>query len=151
SKLDPLKDFTGVGFVGEAPLVLVAGPSLKAENVPELIAYAKAHPEELNFGHGGVGTSPYMTGMLFQQTTDTKMTNVPYPGEQASMVDIMAGRIHFMFANASSAVPHVKEGKLRAFGVTSNSRISSAPDIPTLAEAGVPGFSATTWLGIIAP
>lgn len=151
SELDPIKDFTGVGLIGEAPLVLVAGPSLAAENVPELIAYAKAHPEELNFGHGGVGSTPHMAGELFQQATDTKLTNVPYPGEQASMIDIMAGRIHFMFANASSALPHVRNGKLRAFAITSDVRTPSAPEILTLNEAGVPGFSAATWLGIVAP
>jgi tripartite-type tricarboxylate transporter receptor subunit TctC len=119
--------------------------------VQELIGYAKANPDTVNFGNGGVGTSPHMTGVLFARSSGIKLTSVPYPGEQAALLDIIAGRIHMMFANASTALPHVRSGKVRALGVTSAARAAVAPDIPTVAEAGVPGFSAATWLGIVAP
>ena len=148
---DPIKSFTAVGLIGTAPLVLVAGPSLPANTVEELIAYAKANPGQVNFGNGGVGTSPHMAGVLFARSSGIQLTSVPYPGEQAAMLDIMAGRIQMMFANASSALPHVRSGKLRGLGVTSDARAAVAPDLPTVAEAGVPGFSAATWLGIVAP
>lgn len=151
TSFDPIKDFAGVGLIGSAPLVLVAGPSLAANNVKELIALAKSRPGVIDFGNGGVGTSPHMTGVLFGQSSGVQLNSVPYPGEQAAMVDIMAGRVHMMFANASSALPHVRSGKLRALGVTSAERSSAAPDVPTLAEAGVPGFAAATWLGVVAP
>jgi tripartite-type tricarboxylate transporter receptor subunit TctC len=151
TSFDPLRDFVGIGLIGTAPLVLVAGPSLPASNVKELIALAKSKPGFVDFGNGGVGTSPHMTGALFAHESGVRLTSVPYPGEQAAMVDIMAGRIHMMFANASSALPHVRGGKLRALAVTSVERAGVAPDIPTVSEAGVPGFSASTWLGIVAP
>ena len=92
-----------------------------------------------------------MTGVLFARSSGIQLTSVPYPGEQAAMLDIMAGRIQMMFANASTALPHVRSGKVRALGVTSDARAAVAPDIPTVAESGVPGFSAATWLGIVAP
>ncbi len=149
--VDPIKDFVGVGMVGAAPMVLVTGPQLKVDTVKELIADAKARPGEINFGNGGVGTTPHMTGALFAHVTGTQLTSIPFPGEQAAMVDIMAGRVHMMFANASSALPHVKNGKLKALGVTSEQRMPAAPDLPTVAEAGVPGFSSATWYGIFAP
>ena len=148
---DPLRSFTGVGLIGTAPLVLVAGPLLQANTVQDLIAYAKSNPDTVNFGNGGVGTSPHMTGVLFARSSGIRLTSVPYPGEQAAMLDIMAGRIHMMFANAAAALPHVRSGKLRGLAVTSEARAAVAPDMPTVAESGVPGFSAATWLGIVAP
>ncbi|MEJ2801597.1 tripartite-type tricarboxylate transporter receptor subunit TctC [Comamonas sp. BIGb0124] len=149
--IDPLRDFVGIGLIGTAPLVLVAGPALKAQNVRQLIEQAKAQPGEINFGNGGVGTTPHMAGVLFGYSAKIQLTSVPYPGEQAAMMDIMGERIHMMFANAAAALPHVRAGKLRALGVTSESRTPAAPDIPTIAESGVAGFSAATWLGIVAP
>jgi tripartite-type tricarboxylate transporter receptor subunit TctC len=148
---DPLKSFTGIGLIGTAPLVLVVGPTMPANNVAELIAHAKARPTQVDFGNGGVGTTPHMAGVLFAASTGTQLTSVPYPGEQAAMVDIMAGRIPMMFANAAAAMPHVRSGKLRALAVTSDKRAKVAPEVPTVSEAGVPGFSAATWLGIVAP
>lgn len=148
---DPLKDFTGVAFVGNAPLVLVAGPALKANTVAEVIAQAKARPGSIDCGNGGIGTTPFMAAALFNQMTGTKFTNVPYPGEQASMTEIMAGRLPMMFANAAAAMPHVKAGRLRAIGVTSPNRVDIAKGVPTVAESGVPGYEIGTWLGIVAP
>ncbi len=148
---DPQKSFTAVGYIGSAPLVLVAGPSLQANTVPEIIAMAKAKPGSIDYGNGGVGTSPYMAGALFSVMTGGKLTSIPYPGEQAAMTDIMGGRVPMMFANASAAMPHVKSGRLRGLAVTSNARVDVAQGLPTVAESGVPGFEIGTWLGIVAP
>lgn len=148
---DGRRDFTGVGYIGSAPLVLVAGPALQASTVAEVIALAKARPGALDYGNGGVGTSPYMAGALFSVMTGTKITSIPFPGEQAAMVEIMAGRLPMMFANAASAMPHIKAGKLRGLAVTSAERVDVAQGLPTVAESGVPGFEIGTWLGVVAP
>ena len=148
---DPQKDFTGIALIGNAPLVLVAGTALQANTVPEIIAYAKSKPGVLDYGNGGVGTSPYMAGALFSVMTGARITSIPFPGEQASMTEIMAGRLPMMFANAAAAMPHVRAGRLRGIAVTSATRVDVAPGLPTVAESGVPGFEIGTWLGIIAP
>lgn len=148
---DPQKDFTGVVLIGSAPLVLVAGAALPVNTVPEIIALAKSKPGVLDYGNGGVGTSPYMAGALFSVMTGAKITSIPYPGEQAAMTEIMAGRLPMMFANAAAAMPHVKSGRLRGLAVTSATRVDVAPGLPTVAESGIPGFEIGTWLGIMAP
>lgn len=148
---DPQKDFTGIAFIGTAPLVLVAGPALTVSTVPEIIALAKSMPGGLDYGNGGIGTTPYMSGALFSVMTGAKLNSIPYPGEQAAMTDIIGGRVPLMFANASAAMPHVVSGRLRGIAVTSPSRVSVAQGLPTVAESGVPGFEIGTWLGIIAP
>jgi tripartite-type tricarboxylate transporter receptor subunit TctC len=148
---DPQKDFTGVAMIGAAPLVLVAGPALSVGTVPEIIALAKSRPGALDYGNGGVGTSPYMAGALFSVMTGGKLNSIPYPGEQAAMTDIIAGRVPMMFANASAAMPHVRSGRLRGIAVTSLNRVDIAQGLPTVSESGVPGFEIGTWLGIIAP
>ncbi|MBA2963835.1 MULTISPECIES: tripartite tricarboxylate transporter substrate-binding protein [Ramlibacter] len=148
---DPQKDFTGVAMIGTAPLVLVAGPALSVGTVPEIIALAKSRPGALDYGNGGVGTTPYMAGALFSVMTGGKLNSIPYPGEQAAMTDIIAGRVPMMFANASAAMPHVRSGRLRGIAVTSPKRVDIAQGLPTVAESGVPGFEIGTWLGIIAP
>ena len=151
TSFDPQKDLIPVAMIGSAPLVLVAGPALKADNVAELIAYAKAHPGDVDFGSGGIGTTPFMTASLFGVMTGTKLTSIPYPGEQAAMTEIMAGRLPFMFANGSTAMQHVKSGRLRALAISSKERVPFAEGIPTVSESGVPGFEAATWFGIMAP
>lgn len=151
TSFDPLKDFTGVALLGNAPLVLVVGPALPSKNVQEVIAYAKANPGVINFGSGGIGTSPHMAGSLFALMTGTQLTSVPFQGEQPSMTEIIGGRVHMMFGNAAAAMPHVKAGRLRGLAVTSSARTAFAPELPTVAESGVPGFEIGTWLGITAP
>ncbi|MES2510203.1 MAG: tripartite tricarboxylate transporter substrate binding protein [Pseudomonadota bacterium] len=148
---DPQKDFTAVALIGSAPLVLVAGPSLKANSVKELIDLAKAKPGEIDFGSGGVGTTPYMAATLFGLMSNVSLNSIPYPGEQAAMLDIIGGRVPMMFGNAAAALPHVKSGKLRGLAITSPTRLSIAPDLPTVAESGVRGFEIGTWLGLVAP
>ncbi len=151
TSFDPMKDFAGVALLGNAPLVLVAGPALQAKTVQEVIAYAKTNPGVVNFGSGGIGTSPHMAGSLFGLMTGTKLTSVPFQGEQPSMTEIIGGRVHMMFGNAAAAMPHVKAGRLRGIAVTSMKREAFAPDLPTVAESGVPGFEIGTWLGVVAP
>jgi tripartite-type tricarboxylate transporter receptor subunit TctC len=148
---DPLKDFAAVTLIGSTPLVLVVSPSLPATTVRELIALAKAKPGELNFGSGGVGTTPHMAGELFAMMAGVKLQNISYKGEQPALTDMLGGQLPMMFSNVSAAMPHVKSGKLRGLAVTSAARIDGAPGLPTVAEVGLPGFETATWLGIVAP
>ena len=150
TNFDPLKDFTGVALFGAAPLVLVVHPANKANSIQDIIALAKSKPGELNFGSGGVGTTPYMAGTLLSLMTGIKLTSVPFQGEQASMTEIMGGRLDMMFGNAAAALPHMKAGRLRGLAVTSAARVDIVPGMATVAEA-VPGFEIATWLGMVAP
>ena len=148
---DVVKDFAPVSQVVVVPNVLVSHPSLSAHSVKELIAFVKARPGQLNFASSGVGSTPHLGMELFLFTTGLKMVHVPYKGVGPAMVDVMAGHVPLMMANVLSALPHIKAGKLRAYGVTSLKRATVAPDIPTVAEAGVPGFEVVPWYGILAP
>ena len=150
TSFDPLKDFAAVTLIGSTPLVLVVNPSVKANSVKDLIAIGKAKPGELNFGSGGVGTTPHMAGELFAMMTGIKMTNISYKGEQPALTDILGAQLPMMFSNVAAAMPHVKSGKLRGLAVTSAARIDAAPGLPTVAESGVPGYETETWLGLIA-
>lgn len=151
TSFDPLKDFAAVALVGSTPLVLVVNPSVPANSVKELIAIGKARPGELNFGSGGVGTTPHMAGELFAMMSGIKMTNISYKGEQPALTDMLGGQLPMMFSNVAAAMQHVKSGKLRGLAVTSAARIDAAPGLPTVAEAGLPGYETETWLGLIAP
>ena len=148
---DPLRDFAGVSLIGSTPLVLVVSPALAVNSMRELIALAKAKPGELNFGSGGVGTTPHMAGELFAMMAGVKLQNISYKGEQPALTDMLGGQLPMMFSNVSAAMPHVKSGKLRGLAVTSAARIDGAPGLPTVAEAGLPGYETATWLGIVAP
>jgi tripartite-type tricarboxylate transporter receptor subunit TctC len=149
--LDPAKDFAGVGLTGASPLVLVVNPSFAAHSVKDVIAMAKANPGKINFGTGGLGTTPHMTAELFQYTAGIKMVHVAYRGEAPAINDLLAGQIPLMFANLSAVMGNLKGGTLRALAVTSAHRSPSAADIPTVAESALPGFEAETWWGIVAP
>jgi tripartite-type tricarboxylate transporter receptor subunit TctC len=148
--LDPLKQFAGVSLTGASPLALVANPSFAAHSVADVIAMAKANPGKINFGTGGVGTTPHMTAELFQHDAGIKMVHVAYRGEAPAINDAVAGQIPLMFANLSAVIGHIKGGTLRAIAVTSAQRSLNAPDVPTVAET-LPGFAAETWFGIVAP
>ena len=148
--LDPAKDFAGVALTGASPLVLVVNPSFAAHSVKDVIAMAKANPGKINFGTGGLGTTPHMTAELFQHVAGIKMVHVAYRGEAPAINDLLAGQIPLMFANLSAVMGHIKGGTLRAIAVTGAQRSPSAPDIPTVAET-LPGFAAETWFGIVAP
>ena len=148
--VDPAKDFAGVALTGASPLVLVVNPAFAAHSVADVIAMAKANPGKINFGTGGVGTTPHMTAELFQFTAGIKMVHVAYRGEAPAINDLLGGQIPLMFANLSAVMGNIKGGTLRAIAVTSAERSPSAPDIPTVAET-IPGFAAETWFGIVAP
>jgi tripartite-type tricarboxylate transporter receptor subunit TctC len=148
--LDPAKDFAGVALCGASPLVLVVNPSFPAHSVADVIAMAKANPGKINFGTGGVGTTPHMTAELFQHVAGIKMVHVAYRGEAPAINDLIAGQIPLMFANLSAVMGNLKGGTLRAIAVTSAERSPSAPDVPTVAET-IPAFAAETWFGLVAP
>jgi tripartite-type tricarboxylate transporter receptor subunit TctC len=148
---DYLKDFAPITLVATTPLVLVANPNVPVTSVKELIAYAKANPGKLDFGSGGPGTSNHLAGEMFKSDTGTELVHVPYKGTPAAYADLMSGRISLMFDNIVAAMPHIKSGKLKAIAVTSSKRSLSLPEVPTVAEAGVPGFEAVSWIGALVP
>jgi tripartite-type tricarboxylate transporter receptor subunit TctC len=148
---DPVKDFAPVTLVASVPNVLVVNPEVPAKSVEELIDLAKAKPGELNFASSGNGTSIHLSGELFKAMTGTDIVHVPYKGSGPAVTDLLGGQVQMMFDNMPSSLPHVKAGKLRALGVTSAKRSPALPEVPTIAEAGVPGYDATSWFGILAP
>ena len=148
---DHVKDFTPVILVAGVPNVLVVNPALPVNSVQELIAYGKANPGKLNFASSGSGTSIHLSGELFKTLTGVQMTHVPYKGSAPALTDLMGGQVQLMFDNLPSSLAFIKAGKLRALGVTSTTRAAALPDVPTLVEAGVPGFEASSWFGIVAP
>jgi tripartite-type tricarboxylate transporter receptor subunit TctC len=147
---DPAKDFAGVSLTGASPLILVANPSFPARTVADVIAMAKANPGKINFGTGGVGTTPHMTAELFEHVAGIRMTHVAYRGEAPAINDTVAGQIPLMFANLSAVTGQISGGTLRGIAVTSAHRAATAPNVPTVAET-LPGFAAETWFGIVAP
>jgi tripartite-type tricarboxylate transporter receptor subunit TctC len=149
--VDPVKDFSGIALTGASPLVLVVNPNFTAHSVADVIAMAKASPGKINFGTGGVGTTPHMTAELFQYIAGIKLVHVAYRGEAPAINDLLAGQIPLMFANLSAVIGIIKAGTLRPLAVTSAQRSPSAPEIPTVAETALPGFDSETWFGIVAP
>jgi tripartite-type tricarboxylate transporter receptor subunit TctC len=149
--IDPTRDFSGVALTGASPLVLVVNPNFSAHSVADVIAMAKASPGKINFGTGGVGTTPHMTAELFQYIAGIKMVHVAYRGEAPAINDLLAGQIPLMFANLSAVMGNIKAGTLRPLAVTSAQRSPSAPEIPTVGETALPGFDSETWFGIVAP
>jgi tripartite-type tricarboxylate transporter receptor subunit TctC len=151
SGIDPARDFAGIGLAGVSPLVLVVHPSLPAHSVQDIIAMAKADPGKINFGSGGLGTTPHMAGELFAVTAGIKLQHVAYRGEAPAINDLLGGQLHFIFANLSAVIGNVRAGALRAIAVTSAQRAAAIPDIPAVAESALPGFEAATWFGVVAP
>jgi tripartite-type tricarboxylate transporter receptor subunit TctC len=148
---DALKDFAPISQVVSLPNVLVTHPSLPVKSVKELVAFARARPGQLNYASAGVGTNPHLSMELFLAMTGLKMTHVPYKGAGPGLVDTVAGHVSVMTPSIISGLPHVRGGRLRALGVTSAKRAGGVPDIPTIAEAGVPGYDAVQWFGVLAP
>lgn len=148
---DALRDFTPITQAVSQPNLLVVHPSLPAKSVKELIALAKARPGELVFASSGVGASSHLTIELFLLMTGTRMLHVPYKGPTPGVIDLMAGRVSVMAPSTIATLPHVRSGRLRALGVTTATRAVGLPDIPTVAEAGVPGYESVSWFGLVAP
>ena len=148
---DPLRDFAPVSLLTAAPLVLVVHPSVPAASVKDLIALAKAKPGELNYGAAGNGAGGHLAMELFKIRTGVDIVTIIYKGGAQAITDTIGGQVHLTVNNPLIVLPHVKTGRLRPLGVTSLTRLAAAPDIPTVAEAGVPGFEATLWYGVVAP
>jgi len=148
---DTIRDFAPVGQATTGHYVVVVHPSLPVYSVKELIALAKARPGQLNFGSGGNGNSTHLAAEYFRSLAGVDMVHIPYKGSGAAVTDLIAGQIHLMFANITAAVPHVKTGRLRALAASGSTRSLALPHLPTVAEAGVPGYAVTSWFGIVAP
>ena len=148
---DPVKDFAPLTLIAEAPFLLVIHPSIPVRSVKELVAMAKAKPGALNFASGGNGSSGHLAGELFKYLAGISLVHIPYKGAGPALVDVIAGQVHMTFSSVLSTLGHVKSGRLRALGVTSAKRSLAAPDLPTVAEAGVKDYRRTTWYGLLAP
>ena len=148
---DPIKDFAPISQVFIAANLLAVPPEVPVKSVADLVALARAQPGKLSYGHAGVGTSQHLAAELFKYMAHVEISAVPYRGTTAFMPDLLANRINMSFANIVNALPLVREGKLRALAVTSIRRSSLAPELPTMAESGFPGFEAVPWFGLLAP
>lgn len=150
-RFDLVKDFAPIALGAKVPNVLVVNPSVPANNVQELIAYAKANPDKVSYASSGSGTSIHMAGELFKLRTGLKTQHIPYKGSSPAVTDLMAGQVQFMFDNMPSSWPHVMSGKLKALAVTTTKRSPTAPDLPTMEESGIKPFDVSSWFGLIAP
>jgi tripartite-type tricarboxylate transporter receptor subunit TctC len=148
---DPIRDLAPVTLAASTPNVLVVHPSLKVSTVKELIELAKAEPGQINFASSGFGTPAQLAGELFNSMAHVKLVHVPYKGASPALADLLGGQVQVMFSTMPPALPHVKDGKLRALAVTSLKRSPAAPDLPTLDESALPGFEASTWHGVVLP
>jgi tripartite-type tricarboxylate transporter receptor subunit TctC len=148
---DPVKDFEPITNMVIYPLLLVVHPSVPAKNMQELLVLAKAKPGYLNFASPGVGNSGHLAGELLNSLAHINTVHVPYKGQGPAVADLLAGQVQMLFSSIPSVLPMVQQGKLRALGIGSAERLSSLPDIPTIAESGVPGYEAYSWIGIVAP
>jgi tripartite-type tricarboxylate transporter receptor subunit TctC len=148
---DAIRDFTPISLVGWSPLVLAVHPSLPAKNVKELAALARARPGQLTYVSAGVGSSGHLAGALFDTLTGTQMVHIPYKGMALAISDLIGGQVSLTFGTSLSVVPQVRSGRLRALAITSAQRSPALPDLPTVAESGVPGYEASLWYGFAGP
>jgi tripartite-type tricarboxylate transporter receptor subunit TctC len=148
---DTVKDFAPVSLVVSQPNILVVHPSVAAKSVKELVALAKAKPGTMNFASGGNGSSPHLSGELFNIVAGTHITHIPYKGSGPGVTDLLGGHVQMMFAGPLALEPHIKSGRLRPLAIADKRRSSILPDVPTMAEAGFPGVETGTWYGILAP
>lgn len=147
---DPERDFTPLTMMSTSPAILVAHPSLPANNLKELIALAKARPGKLNFAIGALGSSLHMAGDLFKMMSGAYIVNIPYRGTAPAIQDVLAGQVEMMFANIGNAQAHLRAGKLKALGVTSPKRLAAFPDVPAIGEV-LPGYESSAWFGLFGP
>jgi tripartite-type tricarboxylate transporter receptor subunit TctC len=148
---DAQKDFTPIAPFASVPNILVVNPNVPVKSVSELVAYSKSKPNTLNMGSAGSGTTNHLSGEMFKSMTGASMTHVPYKGSGPAMADLLGNQIQLMFDNLPGSLPQVKSGGLRALAVTGATRSPTLPDVPTMVEAGVPGYVAEVWFGVIAP
>ena len=150
-QFDAVKDFAPISLIATGAYMLVVNPSLPARSVKELIGLAKAQPGKLNFGSAGTGNATHLVGELLKRMAGIQMTHVPYKGVSPALVDVMGGQVDMMFGSISATTPQAKVGKVRALAITSAKRSTAVPDVPTLNEAGVPGYDVAGWWGVLAP
>ena len=148
---DPVADFSPISVIAGTPFVMVVHPSIPASSVKEFIALAKAKPGQLRFGSAGSGSGTHLSVELFRSMAKIDVLHVPYKGGSQAIIDVLSGQIDFMFSTIQSSIPHVKSAKLRALAVTGSERSALMRDLPTIAEAGVAGYEATTWFGLLGP
>ncbi|HKD26769.1 MAG TPA: tripartite tricarboxylate transporter substrate-binding protein [Xanthobacteraceae bacterium] len=148
---DVVTDLEPIALISSNPHMIVANASLPAKNLREFIAWLKLHPDKASAGTAGAGTSTHLGGLLFQQSAGVRFQLVPYRGAAPALQDVMAGQIDLMIDVASNSLPHLRGGKIKAYAVTASTRLASAPDIPTVDEAGLPGFHMSTWYGLFGP
>jgi tripartite-type tricarboxylate transporter receptor subunit TctC len=148
---DPITDFTPITLLASSPVILVVNQKFPVNSVAELVALAKANPGKFNCGSGGNGTSQHLACELFKSMAKVDIKHIPYKGNAAAMVDVIGGQIEMLFDQMATAVPHVKGGKVRALGVTTAARSPAMPNVPTIAEAGVPGYEMSAWFGLVGP
>lgn len=148
---DPVKDFAPISLVATVPNVMVTHPSVPAQTLAEFIALARTKPGGMNFGSGGSGTSNHLAGELFNIVAGVKLVHVPYKGVNLAMNDVLGGQVQLVVIGIPAAAPHIRAGRLRALAVVAPQRSPSLPDVPTVAEAGLPNFEVSTWYGVLAP
>lgn len=148
---DPVRDFSAIALCARSSYVLAVHPAVPLKSMGELIAFAKANPEKLNYASSGVGAGPHLATELFASMANVKLTHVPYRGDTPALTDLLAGQVQMSFMSLAPAVPHVKSGALRALAVASAKRSPVLPDVPTVAEAGLPGYDVGSWWGLVAP
>jgi tripartite-type tricarboxylate transporter receptor subunit TctC len=148
---DALKDFAPISLIASAPLIVVVHPSVPVHTIKQLIALAKAKPGQLNYASNGVGSSTHLATEMFKLMTKTNLVHIPYKGLGPAVTDLLAGQVQLMFSSAVAMMPHVQSGRLRAIGMTGTKRSAAIPDIPTVAESGVPDYESGSWYGILAP
>src|SRR3954451_8216583 len=148
---DPIRDLAPIAMYASVPYVLVVNPSVPATNVKELIALAKSKPGQLNFASSGSGGSPHLCGELFKVMAGIDIVHIPYKGAGIAMIDVLSGQIPMICTGATALAAHIKSGRLRPLGIASPKRSAEFPDLPTIAEQGLPGFDVTSWTGLLAP
>jgi tripartite-type tricarboxylate transporter receptor subunit TctC len=148
---DPVRDFAPISLVAVVPNVVITNPAVPVKTLPEFIAFARSRPGAMNFGSGGAGTSNHLAAELFDQVAGVKLVHVPYKGVNLAMQDVISGRIDFVVIGIPAAAPHIKAGRLRALALIDSKRSPVLPEVPTVAEAGLPNFEMTTWYGVLAP
>jgi tripartite-type tricarboxylate transporter receptor subunit TctC len=146
---DPIRDFSAIAYIAGVPNVVVLHPSVPAKNIKELIAFIKARPGQINFGSSGTGSSVHKSGEMLKVMAGLNMTHIPYKGNPQAVTDLMAGQIELMITNMPSVIPYIQSGKLRALAVTTKGRSPTLPDLPTMEEAGMPGYESSAWFGLV--